>query len=65
MVTKGCKGGRSGWTRERHGTRYTSKQPNKEPKTEGPDEQQDVVNAIIVQDPKHHGEAVKGDHQEQ
>ena len=44
-VTKGHKGGRSGWTRERHGTRPTSKKHS----TGGRAEQQDVVNAIMVQ----------------
>ena len=64
-VTKGRKGGRSGWTRERHGTRSTSKKQATEASNEGLSNQQDVVNAVMTQDPKHYGEAVKSDHRKQ
>lgn len=64
-VTNGRKGGRSGWTRERHGTRSTSKKQATEASNEGLSNQQDVVNAVMTQDPKHYGEAVKSDHREQ
>ena len=63
-VAKGRKGGKFGWTRERHGTRSTTKQPAKNLSNEA-SEQQGVVNTITTQDPKHYGEAVKSDHREQ
>lgn len=51
-VTKGHKDHKSGRTSERHGTRSTTIQSPKEPvNEEGPAEQHDVVNTIMVQDP--------------
>ncbi|CAI5703653.1 unnamed protein product [Peronospora effusa] len=62
-AAKARSGRKPGWTRERHGTRSTSRRAKKVV-GEGPAERQDVVNAVIAQDPKHYGEAMRsGDRQ--
>ena len=64
-ATKDQNDRRSGRTRERHGTWTTNKRHSTEPSNEGPDVQQGVVNAIIVQDPKHYGEEIEREHRKQ
>ena len=64
-LAKNHKGRWSVWTRDQHRTRSTSKRDIKEALTEQPVDRHDVVNAVIVQDPKYYGEAINSDHREQ
>ena len=64
-TTKGQKGRRFGWKREGHDTRSTTKRQSKETSNKRTGVQQNVVDAIVVQDPKHYGDAIKIDHRKQ
>ncbi|CAI5706595.1 unnamed protein product [Peronospora effusa] len=50
------------WKRERHGTRSTNRRQIEEVSSEDTSGSRDVVNAVIAQDPKHYGEAIKSMH---
>ena len=53
------------WTRERHGTRSTNRRQVEHVSSRVTSGSKDVVNAVIAQDPKHYGEAIKSKyHQE-
>ncbi|CAI5723653.1 unnamed protein product [Peronospora farinosa] len=53
------------WTRERHGTRSTRKRQIEEVSSEDRSVSRGVVNAIIAQDPKNYGEAIKSKHHQE
>ena len=53
------------WTSDQYRTWSTSKREIEETSTEQSADRHDVVNAVIVQDPKHYGEAINSDHREQ
>uniref|UniRef100_A0AAV1VL46 Reverse transcriptase Ty1/copia-type domain-containing protein n=1 Tax=Peronospora matthiolae TaxID=2874970 RepID=A0AAV1VL46_9STRA len=59
------KGRKSTWTRERHGTRSTTSIQPKVIEVDTSVDGCDIVNAIVEQDPKHYGEAMKSGQRDQ
>uniref|UniRef100_A0AAV1V1Z5 Uncharacterized protein n=1 Tax=Peronospora matthiolae TaxID=2874970 RepID=A0AAV1V1Z5_9STRA len=59
------KGRKSTWTRERHGTRSTTSSQPKVVEVHTSVDGCDIVNAIVEQDPKHYGEAMKSGQRDQ
>ena len=55
---------KSGWIRERHGTRSTTKRKPDKADGDASKEQRDIVNAVIDQDKSHYGEAMKSEHRD-